>query len=65
MNRVKVGQRVTRVPITISDIDPKTMKRIVRPMRGVVDFVHPQGRYHTVAFDTPGGVIKESFLGVE
>lgn len=32
---------------------------------GTVCYVHPKGRYHTVAFETAGGVIRESFLGVE
>jgi len=62
---VTVGQKVTRTPITFSDYDPKTMKRVDRPVRGVVEYVHPRGRYHTVSFETPGGIIKESFLGVE
>lgn len=29
-----------------------------------VVYIHPQGRYHTVEFELPGGKVRESFLGV-
>ena len=36
-----------------------------RPIKGVVVYVHPQGRYHTVEFDLLGGKVRESFMGVD
>lgn len=62
---VSVGDRVTRTPETFCDYDFKARKAIRRPMRGTVVYVHPRGRYHTVAFDLPGAVVRESFPGVE
>ena len=62
---MRVGEKVVRVPLTISDFDPKTMKRIIRPLRGRVTYIHPRGRYHVVEFNTPGGPVRECFLGVE
>lgn len=31
------------------------------PMKGIVRWVHPKGRYYLVEFDTRGGVIRECF----
>ena len=62
---VKVGDRVTRTPDTFSDFDFKARKSIRRPLRGTVVYVYPRRRYHTVAFELPGGAVLESFLGVE
>lgn len=61
---VKIGQTVIRVPQTFADYDPQALKKhAAKPMRGRVVYIHPQGRYHTVAFETRGGEILESFLG--
>lgn len=62
---MRVGDRVTRTPETFSDYDFKTRKSIHRPLRGTVVYVHPRRRYHTVAFELPGGTVLESFQGVE
>lgn len=40
-------------------------KAIRRPMRGRVDYIHPRGRFHIVAFEVRGKTIKETFQGVE
>ena len=40
-------------------------KAIRRPMRGRVDYIHPMGRFHIVAFEVRGKTIKETFQGVE
>ncbi len=76
---VKLGDTVERIPVTIavreeellSPIPKKKRAKapapppVKRTMKGTVVYIHPKGRYHTVAFRTPGGVIRESFLGVE
>lgn len=62
---LRVGERVVRVPETICDYDFKARKVIRRPLRGTVVYVHPLGRYHTVAFDIHGYVVRESFPGAE
>lgn len=59
---MKLGELVTRTPETFADYDPKTRKSTVRPMRGKIVDIHPEGRFHTVAFDLPGGVVRESFV---
>lgn len=35
------------------------------PMEGKVIYIHPEGRYHIVEFDTRGGKIRECFLGAK
>lgn len=58
-----IGQEVVRTPQTI--FEEAQGKAIRRPMRGRVDYVHPKGRFHIVAFQVRGGIIKETFQGVE
>lgn len=62
--RLEMGMEVTRTPETIlgSDENGKSQRQ---PMRGRVTYIHPLGRFHTVEFQTRGGPIRESFLGVE
>ena len=50
---VKVGQRVTRTPKTIGVLDDTNFgtKLQAKPMRGVVVYVHPKGRFHVVEFE--------------
>lgn len=60
---VKLGEIVTRLPVTICEMDDKG-KNNRRPMRGRVVYIHPKGRYHTVEFALRGGPVRESFLGV-
>lgn len=62
---MKLGQTVTRKPLTVGKPleDDKDGKH--RPtMSGRVVYIHPQGRYHVVEFEIPGGVVRESFAGV-
>ena len=58
---VKVGDIVTRVAITLAGD-----REIGRTYTGEVVYIHPQGRFHTVAFRFGNGAeVRESFLGVE
>lgn len=61
---VRIGDTVTRKPLTIGDYDEKMRKHTDKPMRGKVVYVHPLGRFHTVEFMTAGGPLRESFMGV-
>ncbi|MEA4934251.1 MAG: hypothetical protein VB071_11850 [Lawsonibacter sp.] len=60
---MKIGQRVMRCPVTIYDED-RERNCARKPIPGMVVYIHPEGRYHTVAFQLRGGVVKESFQGV-
>lgn len=60
---VRIGDRVTRVPVTFDRLDDKC-RRTGTPLRGTAVWIHPQNRFHVVEFDTPGGRIRESFQGV-
>lgn len=64
---VKVGDKVTRVPRSIEQLlEPGSARLTLRPMRGVVVYVHPQGRFHVVEFQNDrGDKLRESFEGVE
>ena len=58
---LKVGQKVRRRP----EFGLRDDKNGPLPlMEGYVVYVHPKGRYHVVAFRTPGGVLRERFQGV-
>ena len=57
---VQLGERVRRIPGTLSCAVDKS----ARPMEGKVVYIHPKGRFHTVEFQTMGGPVRESFLGV-
>ena len=57
---VKVGDRVTRRPVSFSDPTDKTARR----MTGEVVYVHPQGRFHVVRFGEGARSVRESFPGV-
>ena len=62
---MRVGQKVVRVPLTIQVMVAEPRFHLEnRPMKGTVVYVHKEGRYHTVEFETPGGPIRESFAGV-
>ena len=60
---VQVGDAVMRNPVTFREADPRGHGGYP-PMRGVVAYVHPKGRYHMVAFETDGGVRRECFAGI-
>lgn len=58
---VQLGERVRRRPKTFTcSID----KGATRAMEGLVVFVHPEGRFHVVEFQTLGGPVRESFAGI-
>lgn len=61
---MKVGDRVVRCPVTVCGYD-EHCKQTVKKMPGTVVFIHPDGRFHSVSFETPGGKIIESFPGTE
>ena len=63
-SRLEIGMAVVRTPETIYETDDGG-KSHRRPMRGHVCYIHPRGIFHTVAFKVRGGIIKESFRGVE
>lgn len=58
---VQLGERVRRRPKTFTCT---IGKRATRAMEGRVVFVHSEGRFHVVEFQTLGGPLRESFLGV-
>lgn len=61
--RLEVGMEVVRIPQSLYETDGKG-KGERRPMRGRVEYIHPRGNFHTVAFEVRGKIIKESFQGV-
>lgn len=64
---LQVGQKVTRTPRTIGELDERNFsyKLNPQPMRGVVVYVHPKGRFHVVEFaNQRGDTIRETFDGV-
>lgn len=61
--RLETGMDVIRTPETIYYTDDSGIVKH-HPMKGYVTYVHPEGRYHVVAFRVKGGIVKESFKGV-
>lgn len=59
---VKIGQKVTRYPVSFSEPDGKKGQK---PMTGTVVYIHPLGRFHIVEFELRGGKVQESFQGAE
>ena len=62
---MKIGDKVVCRPVKIVDIDPLGRKTENKLQTGVVEYVHPKGHYVTVAFETPKGVLRESFMPQE
>ncbi len=60
MGCVKVGDIVTRTPITFFGWESKQCK----PRKGKVVYVHPKGRYHVVEFTGQVCSVREAFAGV-
>lgn len=59
---IKVGDRVTRRPISFTDsVDGG---KTARKMAGTVIYVHPQSRYHVVEFGRGAEAVRESFPGI-
>lgn len=61
--KLEVGMDVIRKPRTICDDNEHDNKQS-KYMRGYVCYIHPKGRYHTVAFSLHGVIVRESFQGV-
>ena len=59
---VRVDDIVIRSPVTIAEEDPKTHRHV--PMRGVVKYVHPLGRFHLVEVGEAPLAVRECFAGV-
>ena len=59
---MKLGEKVVRMPETFRDYGEES--RTPRAVAGRVTYIHPKGRFHMVEFETPGGVLRECFLGV-
>ncbi len=53
---VRVGDTVTRCPVSFSDTGDKQSG----PLKGKVVYVHPKGRFHVVEF---GSGVREGFPG--
>lgn len=60
---MEIGDKVTRTPITFADPYREKGEEKHKPMTGKVVYIHPEGRYHTVEFDLPGGKVRENFHG--
>jgi len=64
---LQVGQKVTRTPKTFGALSETNFgtKLVAAPMRGVVVYVHPKGRFHVVAFpNLKGETVRETFDSV-
>lgn len=59
---MKLGEKVVRMPETFRDYGEES--RTPRAVAGRVTYIHPEGRFHMVEFETPGGALRECFLGV-
>lgn len=60
---VKVGDVVTRRSVSLSDHSTTWEKR-AKEMTGIVVYIHPKGRFHTVEFNCRGNILRECFCGV-
>ncbi len=60
---MQIGQTVLRRPLTFRTAEEKN--ELPKRIPGQVVYIHPKGRFHTVAFSFPGGIIRESFLGIK
>lgn len=61
---MKIGQKVRRVPLSLTQTADNG-KQEHRPMTGKVVYIHPEGRYHMVAFEMRGGIVRECFGGTD
>lgn len=62
--RLELGMDVIRQPQTMFESDRRGREQ-QKAVRGRVCYIHPRGRYHTVAFHVHGRTLLESFQGVE
>ena len=61
---LRVGQKVMRTPALLTQAGEGN-KEVHRHMIGKVLYIHPAGRYHLVAFETRGGIVRECFSGAD
>ena len=61
---MKIGQKVRRVPLSLTQTADNGRQEH-RPMTGPVVYIHSQGRYHMVAFEMRGGIVRECFEGTD
>lgn len=61
---MKIGQKVRRMPLSLTQTADNG-KQEHRPMTGKVVYIHPEGRYHMVAFEMRGGIVRECFGGTD
>lgn len=61
---MKIGQKVRRVPLSLTQTADNG-KQEHRPMTGKVVYIHPEGRYHMVALEMRGGIVRECFEGTD
>lgn len=61
---MKIGQKVRRVPTGLTQM-AESGKQEHRPMTGKVVYIHPEGRYHMVAREMRGGIVRECFGGTD
>lgn len=61
---MKVGDTVKRVSAVLNSNDVGQGHKYNIPLTGTVVYIHPKGRFHTVAFQTRGGTILESFFRI-
>lgn len=68
MERLEVGQKVRVRFRTIADLfceENKNNDKKYQMREGVVTYIHPKGRYVTVATQTRGGTVTESFAPMD
>ena len=58
---VQIGDRVVCRPEKIVEYDPTGKRAGSQVQTGTVVYIHPEGRFVTVGFDSPKGVLRESF----
>lgn len=53
------------LPVELGFESPYTNKaKRMRPLPGTVVYIHPEGRWFTLAFETPKGTFRESYCCV-
>ena len=58
---MRIGQKAMCRPRTFHEVEEENRhKRIV--MTGRISYIHPEERFIVVDFETPGGILRESFF---
>ena len=58
---MKVGQRVRVISDILRDDNLSGTKAAAKPRAATVVYIHPQNRFFTVEYQTPGGTVRECF----